>query len=95
MMLYFEMTTRSKLKKWVTAKTKAITDQCDHFALHRMCHQTLPPDVDANSFVNGAFTSRSRREAYEATLKEDIQVLVDSGHASEQSVRFFSEMDQQ
>lgn len=30
----------------------------------------LPPDVDANSLVNGAFTTRSRREAYQATLKE-------------------------
>lgn len=54
----------------------------------------LPPEVDANSLVNGAFTTKSRRDAYQATIKKDLQLLVDSGDASEQSVLFFAALEQ-
>jgi len=52
----------------------------------------LPPDVDANSLVNGAFSTRSRRVLYLAWLIEGLKDLLESGEGSEESVLFFDKL---
>ncbi len=54
----------------------------------------LPPELDANSLVNGAFSTRSRRDLYQAWLVEVMGDLLETDEVSEESAVFFAGLEQ-
>lgn len=53
----------------------------------------LPPDVDANSLVNGAFSTRARRVLYLAWLIEVLGDMMETEDVSQESVFFFADLE--